>query len=312
MNTSKFGPIVLLLAGCGEFDEHLPQVDIHGTVVLPRAAATRTVTDPTTGEQVETTDTRFIGPIYMGAFASINEDDFPYPHPEIGPVIGGDRDGNTYPYGGGTIGRFDFACFEDLACRVTTGRFSNFEDVIDLFNNVLDDPVIDAYGNVVDSPEYFRSYCYELFEYTADYELAFISETDRDQDGQISTEEMTLDFTENAEGDFEAEFDLWQVTYYPEMKIWGWMDAPSEQFSFSTCDPKLGQRNTEYANDYYYGSSYRDLLNYPSKYIFENDWVVSANADGADLVGSFPDADALRNAFAEGTEIHVEIDYKVQ
>ena len=312
MKTSHFGSIAIMLAGCGEFDEHLPQVDIQGTLVLPRAAATRTTTDPATGEVTETVDARFIGPVYMGAFASINEDDFPYPHPEIGPVIGGEQDGNTYPYGGGTVGRFDFACFEDLACRVTTGRFAGFEDVIDLFNNTLNDPIVDEYGNIVDSPEYFRSYCYELFEYTADYELAFISNADRNHDGEISTEEMTLDFTENANGDFEAVFNLWQVTYYPEMKIWGWMDAPSEKFSFSTCDPELGQRNTEYANDYHYGANYTDLLNYPSKYIFENDWVVSANADGADAVGSYANADELRAAMAEGLEIVVNMNHKVQ
>ena len=96
------------------------------------------------------------------------------------------------------------------------------------------------------------------------------------------------------------------------MKIWGWMDAPSEKFSFSTCDPDRGQRNTRYANDYYYGSSYTDLLNYPSKYIFENDWVVSANAEEADLVGSFPDADGLRAALPEGTKIRVQLNHKVQ
>ena len=91
MNKTHLGLIVALLVGCGEFDEHLPQVDIQGTLVLPRAAATRTVVNPTTGEPEEMTDARFIGPIYMGAFASVNEDDFPYPHPEIGPVIGSDQ-----------------------------------------------------------------------------------------------------------------------------------------------------------------------------------------------------------------------------
>ena len=87
-------------------------------------------------------------------------------------------------------------------------------------------------------------------------------------------EQNTLDFTENADGDFEAVFDLWQVTYKENMKIWGWMDAPSEKFTFSTCDPDQGQQNNKYTNEYYYGTNYSDLLNFPSKYIFENDWVI--------------------------------------
>jgi hypothetical protein len=135
----------------------------------------------------------------------------------------------------------------------------------------------------VDSPDFFRSYCYELFQYTADYELTFISEF-VNADG---LDQNTLDFTENADGDFEAVFDLWQVTYKPDMKIWGWMDTPSEKFTFSTCDPDQGQQNNKYTNEYYYGTNYSDLLNYPSKYIFDNDWVIqdpytftSADADG--------------------------------
>ena len=254
------------------------------------------------------TDARFIGPIYLGAYASITEDDFPFPHPEIGPVIGGDQDGNTYPYGGGTVGRFDFACFEDLACRITTGRFNDFEDVIDFFQNTLDDPIVDEYGNIVDSPDYFRSYCYELLNYTADYELAFISEADRDHDGTVAKTEVTLDFEENADGDFEAAFDMWQVTYYPQTKIWGWMDAPSEKYTFSTCDPDRGQRNTRYSNDYYYGSNYTDLLNYPSKYIFENDYVAGADDESSPSLGDFKDADAFR---AANPELRVFLNTKV-
>ncbi len=298
---------VVLASGC-TFDEHLPEVDLNGTVVVPREAATRILSDPATGTSREVTDARFIGPIYLGAYASITEDDFPFPHPEIGPVIGGDQDGNTYPYGGGTVGRFDFACFEDLACRITTGRFKDFDDVIDFFENTLDDPIVDEYGNIVDSPDYFRSYCYELLEYTADYELAFVSEADRDHDGKVANSEITLDFEENADGDFEAAFDMWQVTYYPQTKIWGWMDAPSEKYTFSTCDPDRGQRNTRYSNDYYYGSNYTDLLNFPSKYIFENDYVAGADDDSSPNLGDFKSADAFR---AANPEIRVHLNTKV-
>jgi hypothetical protein len=302
----------LLVLGC-TFDEHLPQVDISGTVVIPREAATRTVTNPTTGELVEVTDTRFIGPVVLGAFASINADDFPYPHPEIGPVIGGELEGNTYPYGGGTVGRFDFACFEDLACRISTGRFRDFQDILNFFAETLDDPVVDEYGTVVDSAEYFRAYCYELFQYTADYELAFVSNADMDGDGTVADGEG-LHFAENPNGDFEANFTLWQVTYKPDMQLWGWMDTPSEKYTFSTCDPDRGQRNTKYSNDYYYGSNYTDLLNYPSKYVYENDWVssLSENEGGAlssPVVGDYEDADAFR---AASPDLTIHLDHQVQ
>lgn len=282
MRTAGISIIVLAATGC-TFDEQLPQVDVQGTLILPREAATYTVVNPQNGEETEVTDARAIGPVYLGVFPNIRYDLYDYPHPEMGPVIIDGTPGNTYPYGGGTVGRFDFACFSDLACRISTGRFKSFEDILDWYNGVLGDPVVDEFGAVVDSPDFFRSYCYELFQYTADYELTFISEF-VNADG---LEQNTLDFTENADGDFEAVFDLWQVTYKPDMKIWGWMDAPSEKFTFSTCDPDQGQQNNKYTNEYYYGTNYSDLLNYPSKYIFENDWVIqdpytftSTDADG--------------------------------
>ena len=78
------------------------------------------------------------------------------------------------------------------------------------------------------SADYFRTSCYDLFEYTEDAELLFLA----GEDG--------LDFKENADGDFEAEFTMWRVNYHPGMKVWGWMDAPDGNFDFTTCDPTNG------------------------------------------------------------------------
>ena len=39
--------------------------------------------------------------------------------------------GNAYPYGGGSVGRYDFACFSSVACKVVTGRFTDYDDILD-------------------------------------------------------------------------------------------------------------------------------------------------------------------------------------
>ncbi len=289
-------PLMVLAAvlptGC-TFDEHLPQVDIHGVVRLPYEAATGKVIDPATGLETEVNDPRFLGPVWIGAFPDISYDDFSYPHPEMGPVIG-EEVGDTYPYGGGSVGRFDYACFQSLTCQITTGRFEDFESILDFFNNVINDPVIDDLGRSVDSADYFRASCYQLLEVTADWELSF-----------IASENGGLDFSLSDDGAWwEAEFDLWQVTYHKGMKLWGWMDAPSEKFTFSTCDESRGQSNSEYANDYEYGASATDLLNKPSYYIYSGDWVT-----GNPVQLDAEDADAFREA---PPDIQLDMDFKVE
>lgn len=271
---------ILLTTGCA-FDEHLPQVDIAGTVVLPKAAATRLVTNPNTGVDEEIVDVRNIGPVVLGAFPSIQENLYDYPHPEMGPVLDPEIPGNTYPYGGGTVGRFDFACFEHLACKVSTGRFEDYQDVLDWWGETLHDPVVDEFGNEVASADYFQQYCYELFEVTADYELAFISG------------ESGVDFVENSDGDFEADFQIYQIDYHKDMEVWGWVDTPGSNFSFATCNPENGQRNQEYVNDYYYGTAWTDILNFPGLSIENGDFVTDSDDT---IVLSHEDADAFRAA----------------
>ncbi len=289
-------PLLLAVAACA-YDEHLPQVDLHGTLVVPRAAATRSIEDPRTGEITEVTDARWIGPVYMGAYSGVDDQNYGYPHPEIGPVIGS-TDGNTYPYGGGSLGRFDYACFEALVCKVATGRFYDFEHMIEWFNDIIDEPITDDFGAVVDSPDYFRSYCYELLNFTDDFELSFIA----CPDGREGCN--GLHFEQNDDGDFEAEFDLWQVNYQPNMQIWGWMDSPGADYNFTTCNPDIGQRNTEYANDSTYGTNYGDLLNFPQKYIGTGDYVVQNP-----YATQAADADAWRST---GETVNLTFDYKLE
>lgn len=283
--------LIALSAGCA-FDEHLPQVDIHGTIVVPREAATRTVYNNQTGQDEEVVDPRAIGPVFLGAFASIDEAglNYDFPHPELGPIFKEGEPGNTYPYGGGTVGRFEFACYQALVCKVVTGRFTSYDDLLDYFTNVAQEPVVDDRGSVVDSAAAFQAYCFELFNYTDDDELRFFSDE--------------LDFVENSDGDFEAEYDMWQVTYYQNMQLWGWVDVPDETYRFSTCDPNRGGENQEYNNNYQYGANVADVLNFPGENISSGDYVISEPA-----TITAEDADAFRDSEEEPRLV---IDYLVE
>lgn len=266
-----------LLVGC--FQENLPQVDIRGTVVLPRAAATRTVPIVEDGQIVgneEVTDIRLVGPIFVGAYSGMDTTSFTYPHPAMGPVIAGEP-GNSFPYGGTTVGRYDFACYEFLGCKVTTGRFKDYADVLDYFNNMLDTPVVDTHGNPVTSADTFQQYCYDYFDITSDKELSFIGPTD---------------FTENADGDFEAPFVMPHTTFVEGMSLWGFMDAPVVDIvdplnngTFSSCDVDAGRQYVEYDMDFEEGAPYFDVLNIPSYYVGFGDWV----ADGSTTIATIDD-----------------------
>lgn len=288
--------LLLLSIGCS-FDEHLNTADISGMVTIPRAAATRNVTDPATGETVEVVDRRNIGPVILGAYPSVGiPAEYGFPHPEVGPVIDADLPPDTYPYGGGTVGRFDYACYQELVCKISTGRFLDYEDVLDWFDNYVHDPIKDDNGDIVQSGDFFRQSCYELFEITADYEMAWVSG------------ESGLDFVENPEGDFEADFNLWHANFKPGMSIWGWVDSPSSQdgnFQFSTCDESLGQQNNEYTNDYDYGTGRWTLLNTPGEFIGGGDFVV--DVDDAPTL-DFATADEYRES---GHQVDLKISYLV-
>ncbi len=259
------------LAGCG-FDENLPEIDITGTVVVPRAAATRTVTDEQ-GAQTEVTDVRLIGPVYLGAFPDVQQGAFAYPHPEMGPILDPAYPGDTYPYGGTSVGRFDFACFESVACQVTTGRFSSFEQILEYFNVWADDPVLDAYGEEITSARYYEQYCLWYYYNTSYDEFGFLA-VDQDENGDWVPD---LDFTENADGDFVAEFSMKHTPYVEGMKIWGWVDNPSQAYTFSTCDAdRPGPARYDYDMNFEAGGSHQDILNFPSLYIYQGDWISSA------------------------------------
>lgn len=278
--------ILLAATGCA-YQETLPEKDITGTVVLPAEALTRTLSDGTT-----VTDTRLIGPVFLGAFSGIDNISFAYPHPSMGPIITDNTPGNTYPYGGTTVGRYDFACYPSLACKVVTGRYENYDDILDYFANTLANPVKDREGNVVESGGTFQQECFDYFYATSDAEMAFLGD---------------LDFQENSDGDFEAEFTMAHTVMVDGMVLWGWMDAPSIDLAnadnsgnYSTCSTTTGREVTEYDQTFYEGRVYYDVLNTPSTYINTGDWI--SQGTDSEIVHSEDDHPVVRMDFGFGVE----------
>jgi hypothetical protein len=267
--------VLVLLAACTspEQDTH---IDLHGVVRLPKDAAQFTYVDDKAVEHV-VSDPRAIGPVYIGAFPSVRTGDFEYPHPEMGPIITEEKPGDTYPYGGGTVGRLSWGCYESTVCRTVTGRFDGFGDVLDFFNNEIGPydgdlnvlEVTDSEGAIVTNDEVYRERCYDMLYYTSDAEVEFVPPS---QDADVVAE--YLDFKEDGEF-YVADVDLLHVKWVEGMQIWGWVDMPTADFNFATCNATDQGRYVDRYTEYYeMGTSYTDLLNFPSQYIDVGDWVV--------------------------------------
>jgi len=262
----------LSLGGC-TFDEGLTISDMTGTVVVPREAATRTFIREG-GVEEEITDVRLIGPVYLGLYASVKEGVEDYPHPEVGPAYQDGIAGDTYPYGGTTVGDFQFACMEFLTCKVISGRYQDFDGIVSWFRDTLNDPITDSFGREVDNGDYLRQTCYEILEVTADDEVRLTNTRDNNDDGVIDAAD--LDFVENGDGDFEATFLIHGQEFVPGFSLWGWLDSPSEtSYQFTTCDPGFGFQHNEYNNNFEGGRAYRDLLNFPAQRMSDGDYVAS-------------------------------------
>lgn len=269
---------LLPLLACSN-PEEVVEGQVLGKVVIPKSAATRTVVEAVDedgdGEyeyvEREETDVRLLGPVYLGAYSGIDDVSFSYPHPSMGPVVDEGSRGDVFPYGGATVGRLDFACYESVACRVTTGRFSSYDDILDYFRNYLGKPVVDSYGREVMTGETFQQWCYEYFDATSDKEMGFIGED-------------ALSFTEDGDN-FVADFALNHTARVEGMVVWGFMDAPELGVSaidingaYTTCDDTGGRVVDEYVSEFSEGRSEYFVLNRPSTYIQTGDWVADGQA----------------------------------
>jgi hypothetical protein len=256
----------LALAGCfvEEGNEYL---DVTGIVKIPVEAAIIDVT-VTNDEGIDETyqvgpDVRALGPVYLGLYSDVKADEFGYPHPVLGPVLDVETGGNAYPYGGTSVGRFDYGCYEMLRCRIVTGRYETFDDVLEWFAEDIGDPILNPYGDEVGSATEYRERCYELMFLTSDDEIPFI--------GKQPYFEQKGDY-------FEAEVSVLHTLFKEGVNVWGWVDRPSPRFEFDTCELAVGWQMFYYDEQYITGSSHQDLLNFPNQYITKGDWVVGEAA----------------------------------
>lgn len=264
--------MLILLTALACYQENIPEVDLVGKVVLPRAAATRLVptydADGNISGSQEVTDTRLIGPVFLGAYAGMDFSSFAYPHPSMGPILDASTPGDAFPYGGTSVGRYDFACYDMLACKVVTGRFSDYNDVLDYFR-MIGRPVTNFDGDEIQYGSTFQQQCYYYYYATSDVEISFIG---------------AQDFSENDAGDFEATFNMPHTTFNEGMALWGYMDAPiisalstASNGTFTTCQETNSHEVPDYNNTYTEGEQVTDSLNYPSLSITSGDWVGDGN-----------------------------------
>jgi hypothetical protein len=269
-----------LAASACTYDEGLNIHDLSGTVTLPREAVTRTMIDPATGLDVEVTDTRNIGPVYVGLYPSLDFtlDRFPLPE-EI-------REGFASPYSGTTIGDIRYACFEFFQCRMVSGRFTSYDDIIDYFTNVVGEVPEDEFGRPIEVGQYIQQTCFDLLEVTADWEIRILPD-DNNDDGKI--DKLDLDWQEDENGDFVANFEILQADFYPGMTAWAFLDdvdfivtqeedgrTIQKVRQFETCDNSRGYTENTYNRNFRAGLQRTDVLNTPRTYLNGTEtWVAS-------------------------------------
>lgn len=271
------GPLLALaalgLGGC--VSEGLEIYDLEGKIILSREAATAVFkVDDGSGGLVDDVveDVRLIGPVYLGLYPEIDYNVELFPHPSVAPsayLSGGD----AYPYGGTTIGDFRNACLEDLACKVVSGRYDTYQSLVDWWGGRLDRPLRDVYGNDIQIGEFIQQNCFDLMELTSDEEVRIIPTEDRNGDGNIDAGD--LDFVQNADGDWEAEFRVWEAEFFKGFSAWAFIDTLGSNFGYSTCDPNLGYQEFTYNRSFRTGAQFQDVLNTPRTYLDDGDWVAS-------------------------------------
>ena len=252
----------LALSGCS-FDEGLRERDITGMVRIPvEALTTLELIDPdgtpivqdgfTVDEEGNpvldiTEQFGLLGPVYLGGFPSVQEGDYAYPHPEMGPILDPDRPGNTYPYGGTSVGRFDYACYEQLRCKVVTGRYDSFQSIIDFFADVVQEPIIAPDGSEVRSGATYQEHCFTTEYVTSDDELSFVDEAPNEDVSPYFKPYFRL----NSDGThYVADVTIPHTLFVEDMELWGWVDMPSARYNFTTCDTEAGSSYYRYTEQF--------------------------------------------------------------
>ena len=224
----------LALAGC--FAEELPEQAVSGQVVVPSDL----MDDP-----------REIGMIYLGIFEAWNPEQLGYSYPATGPRVGDNPLGDAQPYGGTTIGEYAYPCLRAIQCEVITGRYPTIADLLEL------KPVNNEDGSLM-SDEEFYDQCQWYYGWNSIAEFRFIGEEQ-------------LDFAEDADGNWAADFTAVHTQAPESSIIWGFMDN-----DFTTCSTTQGGINRRTSDDgefFREGTNFGDVLNFPDQYITQGDLI---------------------------------------
>ena len=296
MRTITLSLVGLSFGGCA-YEENLREQDLTGVVRIPiEALESLQLIDPDGTPIVDggftlddegqpvldiTDQMGLLGPLYIGAFPSVETGLYAYPHPEMGPILDSDRPGDTYPYGGTTVGRFDYACYEQLRCKVVTGRYTDYQQIIDFFADVVQEPILAPDGTEVTNGSTYQEHCFTTEYVTSDDELSFID----DEPNENVRPYFKPYFSLNEAGThYVADVTIPHALVVDGMELWGWVDMPSARYNSASCNESEGDMHYRYTEQFYKGSSYPDLLNFPGLYIDEGDWVVDEpyTVDSAD------------------------------
>ncbi|TNE84659.1 MAG: hypothetical protein EP330_28735 [Deltaproteobacteria bacterium] len=259
---------IAALTACA-FDEGLIIEDIEGKIILPPEALSMEVPQDDGTDLAVGPDVRMIGPVFVGLYPGVGDSDFPYPHPLRAPT------GDALPYGGTTLGDYRFGCFEDLACKVLSGRFTSYDEIVEWLG-VFEEDFFDAYGNPVTSGDYIRQVCFEQLYYTSDEEIRILP-GDKNDNGEIDAGDLDFVLNEST-GNYEGNFKIWQQEFTEGFSAWAYMDAPDpDTMAYRTCnsDPQEVRNVQDYNQSVVGGSQFQDVLNYPNTYITRGDWVGS-------------------------------------
>src|SRR5688500_1446577 len=105
-----------------------------------------------------------------------------------------------------------------------SGRFIDWQGIVDWYADTVGKPILDAAQNEDTNGQDLRQTCYDLLAVTSDSEVRITVSEDRNDDGKLDAAD--LDFVKNADGDYEAEFTIWQQDFYEGFQLWAFMDAP--------------------------------------------------------------------------------------
>jgi len=168
------------------------------------------------------------------------------------------------------VGRFDYACYKPLRCKVVTGRYAGFQDIIDFFADVVQEPIFGPDGEEVTSGATYQEHCFTTEHVTSYDELSFV---DEDPNEDVSPYFKPY-FKLNSEGTYyEADVTIPQTLFIEDMALWGWMDMPSARYNYASCNTEAGASYYRYTEQFLKGSSFPELLNFPGNYIDAGDWV---------------------------------------